>query len=195
MNEQWFKEYVLLAFRMDKAIRKFTESRFVDYYYGPPEWKAEAEAEKPADELVQDAMALEDTLAEQGFEAHRATYLEKQVGALETVCRKLNGETFSLEEEVQRCFDIHPERIPESQFEQGLALLDEALPGDGSLPDRLQGWRNRYQPAQEKSGLLLNFMQRAAAEALRRTQTFVNLPVDEDIEMQTVSDKVYMGEN
>ena len=195
MNEQWFKEYVLLAFRMDKAIRKFTESRFVDYYYGPPEWKAEAEAEKPADELVRDAMALEDTLAEQGFEAHRATYLEKQVGALETVCRKLNGETFSLEEEVQRCFDIHPERIPESQFEQGLALLDEALPGDGSLPDRLQGWRNRYQLAQEKSGLLLNFMQRAAAEALRRTQTFVNLPVDEGIEVQMVSDKVYMGEN
>ena len=195
MNEQWFKEYVLLAFRMDKTIRKFTESRFVDYYYGPPEWKAEAEAEKPADELVRDAMALEDTLAEQGFEAHRATYLEKQVGALETVCRKLNGETFSLEEEVQRCFDIHPERIPESQFEQGLALLDEALPGDGSLPDRLQGWRNRYQLAQEKSGLLLNFMQRAAAEALRRTQAFVNLPVDEDIEVQIVSDKVYMGEN
>ena len=96
---------------------------------------------------------------------------------------------------MQRCFDIHPERIPESQFEQGLALLDEALPGDGSLPDRLQNWRNRYQLAQEKSGLLLNFMQRAAAEALRRTQTFVNLPVDEDIEMQTVSDKVYMGEN
>jgi hypothetical protein len=45
MNEQWFREYVLLAFRMGKAIRKFTESRFVDYYYGPPEWKAEAEAE------------------------------------------------------------------------------------------------------------------------------------------------------
>ena len=195
MNEQWFKEYVLLAFRMDKAIRKFTASRFVDYYYGPPEWKAEAEAEKPADELLRDAMSLEDTLVEQGFEAHRAIYLEKQVEALETVCRKLNGETFSLEEEVQRCFDIHPERIPESQFEQGLVLLDEALPGDGSQPDRLQGWRNRYQLVQEKSGLLLNFMQRAAAEALRRTQVFVNLPADESIEVQMVSDKVYMGEN
>lgn len=29
MSEQWFKDYVLLQFRMDKAIRKFTESRFV----------------------------------------------------------------------------------------------------------------------------------------------------------------------
>src|SRR5437763_2187004 len=66
MNEQWFREYVLLAFRMDKAIRKFTESRFVDYYYGPPEWKAEAEAEaeRSPSELVRDAIALEDALAE-----------------------------------------------------------------------------------------------------------------------------------
>ena len=195
MNEQWFREYVLLAFRMDKAIRKFTESRFVDYYYGPPEWKAEAEAEKPADELVRDAMVLEDALPEQGFEAHRATYLEKQVVALETVCRKLNGETFSLEEEVRRCFDIHPTWIPESRFEQGLAMLDEVLPGDGSLSDRLQAWRKRYQLAREKSGLLLNFMHRAAAEARRRTRAFVNLPADEGFEMQMVSDKVYMGEN
>lgn len=197
MNEQWFREYILLAFRMEKAIRKFTESRFVDYYYGPPEWKAEveAEAESSPSELVRDAMALEDALASQGFEAHRAMYLEKQLVALETVCRKLGGETFSLEEEVQRCFDIHAERIPESQFEQGLALLDEALPGDESLADRLQGWRKRHQLAQEKSGLLLNLMQRAADEARRRTQHFVNLPAGEGVEMQTVSGEISMGEN
>ena len=197
MSEQWFREYVLLAFRMDKAIQNFTESRFVDYYYGPPEWKAEAEeeAESSPSALVRDAIALEDALVEQGFEAHRATYLEKQVGALETVCRKLNGETFSLEEEVQRCFDIHPEWIHESQFEHGLAILDEVFPGDGSLPDRFQSWRKRCQLAQEKSGLLLPFMQRAAAEARHRTRAFVNLPADEGVEMQMVSDKVYMGEN
>lgn len=195
MNEHWFRDYALLAFRMGKAIRKFTDSRFVDYYYGPPEWKAEAEADRSPSELVRDAMALEDALAEQGFEAHRATYLEKQVIALETVCRKLNGEAFSLEEEAQRCFDIHPERIPESQFEQGLALLDEALPGNGSLHDRFQSWEKRYQLAQEKSGRLLSFMQRAAAEARRRTLAFVNLPADEGIDMQTVSDMVSIGEN
>jgi hypothetical protein len=195
MNERWFREYVLLAFRMDKAIRKFTENRFVDYYYGPPAWKAEAEAERSPSELVRDAMALEDTLASQGFEAHRTTYLAKQVVALETVCRKLSGETFSLEEEVQRCFDIHPEWIPESQFEQGLALLDEALPGNEGLSDRVQGRRKQYQLAQEKSGLLVNLMQRAATEARRRTQAFITLPADESLEMQTVSDQVSLGEN
>src|SRR5947209_7075560 len=75
MSEQWFKDYIQLQFRMDKATRKFTESRFVDYYYGPPEWKAavETEEETPAPELVRAAMALLDALPAQGFEAHRRT--------------------------------------------------------------------------------------------------------------------------
>jgi hypothetical protein len=197
MNEQWLRGYVLLALRMDRAIRKFTDSRFVDYYYGPAEWKAEVatEAETSPAELVRDAMALEDTLAEQGFEGRRTTYLAKQVIALETVCRKLSGETFSLEEEARRCFDISPAWIPESQFERGLALLDEALPGDGSLPERFHAWRKRYQLAPDKTGLLLDFMRRAAVEARLRTQGLVTLPADEGVEMRTVSDKAYMGEN
>lgn len=197
MNEQWFREYVLLAFRINKAIRKFSESRFVDYYYGPPEWKAaaEAEAETPAADLVRKAMALADALPAQGFEKHRAAYLEKQVMALETVCRKLNGEAFSLEDEVQRCFDIHPTWTPESQFERAIALFDEALPGEGSIVERQLALRQRYELAREKSGLLVGLMQRALAEARRRTQAFVELPEGEGIELQTVSDKVFGGEN
>jgi len=65
MDDQWFRDYVLLQFRIDKLIRKFTESRFVDYYYGPPEWKetVEAEGESPALDLVRAANALLDTLS------------------------------------------------------------------------------------------------------------------------------------
>lgn len=197
MSEQWFRDYVLLQFRMDKAIRKFTEYRFVDYYYGPPEWKAqvEAEGETPAAELVLAAMALAAALPMQGFEAHRVTYLEKQVLALETVCRKLNREKFTLEDEVQRCFDIRPVWIPETQFEQAHALLDEILPGEGSLNDRRQRLRNRYELAREKSGLLIGFMRRAMDEARRRTLAFVSLPQGEEVELQTVSDQAFGGEN
>ena len=81
MSEQWFRDYVQLQFRMDWHIRKFTESRFVDYYYGPPEWKAavENEAETPAPDLVRASMELLDELPAQGFETRRATYLSKQV--------------------------------------------------------------------------------------------------------------------
>ncbi|HEX9132174.1 MAG TPA: hypothetical protein VF844_07770 [Ktedonobacteraceae bacterium] len=197
MSEQWFQDYVLLQFRIDKAIRKFTEYRFVDYYYGPPEWKVQVEVEEetPATELVYAALALAEALSAQGFEAHRVTYLEKQVLALETVCRKLNGEKFTLEEEVQRCFDIRPTRIPEAQFEQAHAWLDEILPGEGSLYERRQRLRNRYELAREKSGRLISFMQQAMAEARRRTLEFVSLPQGEEVELQTVSNQTFGGEN
>jgi hypothetical protein len=197
MSEQWFRDYVLLQFRIDKAIRKFTESRFVDYYYGPPEWKAsvDTEVETPASDLVRAAMALSDSLPAQGFDAHRARYLGKQVLALETVCRKLNGENFTLEDEVQRCFDIRPDWVPESQFEQAHALLDGLLPGEGSLYERRQRLRNRYELSREKSGLLISFMQRAMTEARQRTLEFVSLPQGEDVELQTVSEQAFEGEN
>lgn len=197
MSMQWFKDYVLLQFRMDKAIRKFTQSRFVDYYYGPPEWKAavESEAEMPAPDLVRMAMELLDALPKQGFEAHRATYLAKQVIALETVCRKLNGESFALEDEVERCFDIRPSMIPEAQFEQAHALYDEVLPGEGSILDRLRALRNRYYLPREKSGQIIDFMRQATAEARRRTSAFIDLPPGEDVELATISDRVYGGEN
>lgn len=197
MSEQWFRDYVLLQFRMDKVIRKFTESRFVDYYYGPPEWKAtvENEPETPAPDLVRAAMTLLDALPAQGFGAHRATYLSKQVAALETVCRKLNGEIFALEDEVQRCFDIRPQWVPETQFEEAQALYDEILPGHGDIFARLKVFRERYDLPREKSGQVVDFMRQAIAEARRRTLAFVELPPDEDVELATISDRVYGGEN
>jgi hypothetical protein len=197
MSDQWFKDYVQLQFSMDKAIRKFSESRFVDYYYGPPEWKAavEHEAETPAPELVRAAAGLLDTLPAQGFEEHRALYLSKQVIALETVCRKLNGETFTLEDEVQRCFDIRPTWTPETRFEEAHALYDEVLPGQGSIFERLQAFRNRYNLASEKAGLTVDFMRRAMNEARRRVLSFVDLPEGEEVELAVVSDKVFGGEN
>lgn len=197
MSEQWFRDYVLLQFRMDKVIRAFTESRFVDYYYGPPEWKAaiENEAETPAPDLVVAAMALLDALPAQGFEARRARYLSKQVIALETVCRKLSGETFSLEDEVQRCFDISPTWVPETEFEMAHAILEKVLPGEGNLFERMEALRLHYNLAEEKKELLPGLLRLAMEEARRRTRAFVDLPPGEDVELGIVSDKVYGGEN
>lgn len=197
MSESWFRDYVCLQFRMEKVILKFTKSRFVDYYYGPPEWKAivEAEPEASAADLVRAAMALADALAAQGFEAHRLKYLQKQVRALETVCRKLNGETFALQDEVERCFDIHPTWIAETNFEQAQALYDEVLPGNGSLFERLQAFRTRHELPAEKSGQLTGLMREAMSEARRRTRTLFDLPQDEEVELRLVSNQVFGGEN
>jgi len=197
MSEQWFRDYVQLQFRMDWHIRKFTESRFVDYYYGPPEWKAavENESETPAPDLVRASMALLDALPAQGFETRRATYLSKQVVALETVCRKLNGESFTLEDEVQRCFDIRPQWVPKQRFEEAHSLFEEALPGEGGLFERMEALRTRYELAREKAAMLPDLLRLAMDEARRRTRAFLDMPLQEEVEFGIVTDKVYGGEN
>ena len=66
MGETWFRDYVLLAFRIDKALRAISaHSPFVDYYYGPPEWQAQVAAEPLSDatELLNAANALTEAVS------------------------------------------------------------------------------------------------------------------------------------
>ena len=140
MSDNWLREYILLAFRIHRVVQTTYGDQFVEAYYGPPAWcqQAESEPEMAANDLVRQAMSLADALPAQGFAAGRTIYLGKHVRAMETLCRKLCGETFSLEEEAERCLDIAPAWTPEEQFEQAHALYEMVLPGTGSIAERLK---------------------------------------------------------
>jgi hypothetical protein len=189
MLTTWLEDYVRLAFRIEKVFQTVHGRRFISYYYGPTEWKAEevaASAYPPAD-LLRLAGALSDALPTQRFEPHRATFLAKQLLAMETICRFFCGETFSLDEETQRCFDISPSWTPETQFEQVLALGETMLPGQGSFFDRMQALKSRYELPPEKSSFVMLFLQQALAEVRRRTHEFITLPTVEEASVQTVT--------
>lgn len=128
-DQPWIHEYVVLAFRIDQQLRA-VDSYLVDAYYGPPVWRAAVESAPPTApaELVRVAVQLADTLPAQDFSAQRAAFLAKQLRALETISRKLSGESFAPEDEVERCLDIRPGWISEHEFERGLALYEAALP-------------------------------------------------------------------
>ncbi|HWI60689.1 MAG TPA: hypothetical protein VNT75_02490 [Symbiobacteriaceae bacterium] len=180
----WGREYIRLALRMEKLF-----PGFVDGYFGPPELKAEIDAEPvpTAAGLLRDAALLADALPAQGYEPRRATYLHKQVGAMELTCRKLAGEAVSLADEVRLCFDIQPEWTPEAEFEEALAIYEATLPGDGNVEQRLGARRNRYELGPEKAHLVQGLMEQAMAEVRRRTLTFVDLPEGEGVTMKTVT--------
>ncbi|HEY3367333.1 MAG TPA: hypothetical protein VGK74_19930 [Symbiobacteriaceae bacterium] len=191
-NEQWLREYLRLGLRIEKYF-----PGFVDGYFGPPELKAAVETEPVvlAPALAREAAQLADSLAVQGFEANRTAYLGKQVRAMETVCRKLAGEEFSLEDEVRLCYDIQPVRTPEAEFDEGLALYEEALPGPGTLAERLTARRTRYELAPDKAELVVGLMEKAIAEARRRTLAFVDLPEGEGVEVHTTSHQSWTAYN
>jgi hypothetical protein len=123
MSETWLQEYIFLAFRLHRAVETTYGSPLVEEYWGPPAWReqVEAEPEMTAADLVRQAMTLADALPAQGFAPNRVAYLGKHVRAMETLARKLCGETFTLAEEAARCLDIHPTWTPEAQFEQAVS--------------------------------------------------------------------------
>lgn len=196
MSEQWCRDYVLLALRINNVLRA-VHSWFDDPYYGPPEWKATVDQEPklPAADLVRAATALADALPAQGFEQRRGAYLGKQVRAMETFCRKAAGERLALADEVERTFDVRPEWVPEATLERALALYDEALPGEGSLSDRFLAWSARHELASGKPGLLASMVERTLAEIRRRTRLVVELPENEGVEVAIVSEKPYTAVN
>lgn len=197
MSQPWIKEYILLALRIDKALKRLDDRSFVDYFYGPAELKAsvESEPESPTEDLVRAAIALEDSLPSQGFEVERANFLEKHIRAMEILCRKLAGQKFILREVIQQCLDIQPVWKPEAEFEQALVLLDAALPGAGDLRGRYFSLLERTTLSLDRSELVLPLMQRILAEARRRTQRFVELPEEEDLEIYTILEQPYGAAN
>lgn len=46
MGESWSSDYIQLAFRIDKLFQTLIELPCVDYYFGPPEWKAQVQNEQ-----------------------------------------------------------------------------------------------------------------------------------------------------
>lgn len=190
LSSSWLRDYTVLALRLEKAIESHTLYEDVEEYH-PPEWYEQVlhEPVQPADMLVCDTQKLKETLPQQDFEPHRTVYLAKHLRALETVSRRLQGEHFSLQEEVLRCFDLHVEWLPESIFEQAYALYDEALPGSGSIAERLHQWQASFTLPPEKAHLLPSFLHRALMEARLRTQAIVPLPADEQVEIQTIVDR------
>jgi hypothetical protein len=188
----WEQEYVQLGLRLERLI-----PGFVDGYFGPPDLKAavDQEPDPTAQDLRRAATTLLERLGDQGFEPGRTAYLRKQVIAMETVCRKLTGETVSLDEEVRNCFDIAPQWTPESEFETALALYEQALPGDGSVAERLSRRRTRFELGGDRAPLVQELLTKAMAEVRRRTLAFVDLPEGEGVTIRTVKDQPWGAYN
>ena len=183
MSDQWHRDYVQLAFRIEKLFQSHIGLQYVDYYYGPPEWKADVDNE-PGQEpitLLRASTTLLEALAGQGFDQHRTTYLSKQIGAMAIACRRLTGEQFPLEEELRRLFDLSFVWTPKEQFDEALALYREALPGKGTLADRLRMWRTQHSIKASKRTLVPEVVDRMLTEIRRRTLAFVDLPDHEGI--------------
>jgi hypothetical protein len=173
---------------------------YVDAYYGPPEWRKEAEGSKrPLAAIDSDAAALLASLnaAAPGNTAEeilrlRHTYLTKQLGALRTRVAMLSGRKLTFDQESQALYDAVAPTYPVSRFEDAIATLDKRLPGNGSVLERYEAFRNGFVIPRDR----LDATFKAAIDGCRaRTLEHVRLPAGESFTVEYVTNKSWSGYN
>jgi hypothetical protein len=162
------------------------DDELVDAYFGPPEIAERIDAEplRPPRELIADAQQLADD--------SDSSYLRGQLVGLETVARKLAGEEIPYADEVERCYAIRPQRIPEERFEEAHKVLDEVLPPDGTIAERFQRWREGDVVPADK---LMAVLEALNARLRESTRERFGLPEGEATEIELVTGKHWSAYN
>lgn len=175
------ERYVELCLRIARH-----DDDLVDFYYGPQEIAERVAAEPIRDpaRLVEDARGL--------AEETDSTYLRAQCLGLEVVARKLAGQEISYADEVERCYAVRPQRVPEERFAEAHEALDEALPQGGTLAERFQRWRDGDPVPVDRLGAVLQMFSDRLRE---RTRELLGLPDGEATELALVTNEHWTAYN
>jgi hypothetical protein len=176
------------------------DADYVDAYYGPPEWRKDAETGKRRlDQIDKEATTLQQSLASvappSGAEQIvrlRHTYLTKQVSALRTRVAMLNGRTLTFDEESKALYDAIAPTTDQSVFDKTVQELGKRLPGSGSVLERYDAFRSRFVIPRER----LDATFKAAIDGCRnRTLQHITLPPGESFTVEYVTNKSWSGYN
>ena len=191
------EQYVKLVLAMGHH-----DADYVDAYYGPPEWKKQAEASQTGlDAIGVRARELTAELDRAGgaraatsddMQQLRLHYLERQLAALAARVRMLKGERLSFDDESRALYDAVAPTFPESHFQEILDRLAKRFPGKGPLVDRYESFRRAFVIPRNK---LDPVFQRALEACRQRTVEHVTLPASERFRIQYVTNKSWSGYN
>ena len=177
------------------------DSDYVDAFYGPAEWKTQAEKEKKSlDAIDSEAAEVTATLTKNSNAGTpgdemlklRREYLQKQLAALAARVRMLNGEKLKFDDESRALYDAVAPTFPDSHFDRIIAQLEAKIPGKGPLWERYEMWRKPFVIPKEK---LDTVFQLAIKECRARALAHVSLPPNESFTVEYVTNKPWGGYN
>jgi hypothetical protein len=183
-------QYVRLALSIGQHI-----PGYIDAYFGPAEWRAQADDQgvRPVHVLAREAAELSaaiDDDTEMG--PQRRDFLIRQVRAMHTTLRVLQGERLPLIEEAEGFFDITPAWTDEAVFRDAHRTLEELLPPGGTLPERMALLEESREISVAQSEELLPFI----LEHLRHlTRKRFPMPQQETFEIKFVSNQPWGAYN
>ncbi|HEV7227823.1 hypothetical protein [Brevundimonas sp.] len=176
------------------------EEGYVDAYYGPAEWQAEAKAETEtpaelktrAEDLTRRLEAVAIPASAPAEVGRRKAYLLAHVSAAHARLRMIEGEKFGFADEAFALFGVRPELRPLESFDPVLARLDALLPGAGTINQRLAAFRGGTAIPRDKQEAV---MRAAIDECKVRTLQHIPLPANERFTLEFVTDKPWSGYN
>jgi hypothetical protein len=178
--------YLLLGLRLGRQV-----PGFVDSYHGPPEL-AEAvggEPLTPAAELHDEAMQLAGMAAELPADTvvgrRRIAWLVAQAGAMGALARWAGGEEIGFVDLVEELYDIEVQLEPDRTFDTARRMLDAALPGTGSLRERLAAHDAGSRIPPERAIAMASEL---AARLRTRTRAQLWLPGRESLRIEAARD-------
>ena len=174
------------------------DADYVDAYYGPAEWKQQAESAKaPLADLAGRARPLLERVTRLSppageMERLRHQYLERQLSAVNARIRMLQGERMTFDAESKALYDAVAPTLSEAHFQKILDQLETAFPGSGPLVSRYDEFRSRFVIPREKVDAVF----KAAIQGCReRTRAHIQLPGTEQFTIEYVTNKSWSGYN
>lgn len=187
---QFGEEFVRLALAINEHL-----PGYVDSYFGPDAWAQEVKqaGKLPLENLTSRAERLADDIARaDGPDPQRMDFLTRQVHAIQMSLRLLDGENVSLAEEVHALYDIQPQWKDEATFREAQQELDQLLPGEGPLQDRLDRWKRSLEIPIDMVNELLPYITDRLRELTRRK---FRLPEQESFTLDFVSNEPWSAYN
>jgi len=175
------------------------DADYVDAYYGPVEWQAEAKDKKQSlDAILQTAVPLKKKLEEinskraEDILQLRHQYLKKQISSLIARVEVLSGKKLSFDEEAKVYYDVEPPVFAEEHFKNLVTELETIVPGNGPIPERVEQYRRQFTITPDTLDKVFNA---AIFECRRRTKKYIILPENETFRLEYVHNKAWSGYN
>jgi len=187
------RDYVRLTLEIGER-----DPGYVDAYYGPARWRRSAHANpRTLEQLAAATEALKErveliAVRALSLEGRRRAFLAAQLNAAGLRLRLLQGGTLTFAEEARGMYGVHLNLQPLSNFDPVLARLEQLIPGEGTLADRVDAFQDRFVIPRDR---LEAVMRAAIAECRRRTLAHIPLPRNESFALEFVTNQSWSGYN
>jgi hypothetical protein len=174
------------------------DADYVDAYYGPPEWKEQAQKDKqPLQDIRDESASLLASLGrisppEEEMERLRYDYLARQIGSLNAFAEMKLGKKLSFDEESRALYDAVSPHFKEEHFATLLRQLDQVIPGKGTIQQRYDAFLKDFIVPKEKVDHVFRL---ALEESRKRTSQYIKLSPEESFTVEYVTNKPWSGYN